>query len=290
MPTVTEDAAQPTGDEWEGERVARWIRQSEGLERQLEPVSDVLFAAARLQPGERVLDVGCGTGPTTRRAAAAVGPDGAVTGLDVAAPMLAHAASLPVPPGSAPIEWVETDATDLTPPEPGVDVVLSRFGVMFFADPPAAFAALARAAAPGGRLCVAVWARRDASPLFELPLQAALAAVGDQPGVEDPPADGGPFSLGDEHHVRDLLTGAGWTDVGWDVHRVSMPMAGGLSPAQAAAASLDFGPTRLVASAVDEPARDRMLAAITEAYEGCLDADGHVVLDGTVIVVTAHRP
>ena len=112
---MAEHAPEPAGDEWEGERVARWIRQSEGLERQLEPVSDVLFAAARLQPGERVLDVGCGTGPTTRRAAAAVGPDGAVTGLDVAAPMLAHAASLPVPPGSAPIEWVETDATDLTP-------------------------------------------------------------------------------------------------------------------------------------------------------------------------------
>lgn len=287
---MAEHVPEPAGDEWEGERVARWIRQSAGLERQLEPVSDALFAAAGLQPGERVLDVGCGTGPTTRRAAAGVGTAGAVTGLDVAAPMLEQAASQPVGPGSAPIEWIESDATDLAPREPVFDVVLSRFGVMFFADPSAAFAALARATAAGGRLCMAVWARRDLSPLFELPLGVAVGVVGPGAAAEVPPPDGGPFSLGDEDHVRELLTGAGWSDVGWDVHRLSLPMGGGLSPAEAAEASLAFGPTRTVVSDVDDATRQRVVGAIAAAYEDHVDAGGHIVLDGTVVVVSAGRP
>lgn len=282
----------PADDAWAGERVERWIRQSEGLERQLAPVADALFAAAALRPGERVLDVGCGTGPTTRRAAEAVGADGAVTGLDVAGPMLAHAASLEVGPGSAPIEWVELDATDLTPRDPGFDVVLSRFGVMFFADPAAAFAALAAAAAPGGRLCVAVWARREESPYFEVPLQATLGALstsGSAAADTDLPADGGPFSLHDEDAVRALLTGAGWSDVGWDVQRIPLPLGGDLSPAAAAQAALDFGPTRTATTGIDDEARARVVAAITEAFTDHLDTDGRVVVDGTIVLVTALR-
>ncbi|WCO68951.1 methyltransferase domain-containing protein [Iamia majanohamensis] len=281
----------PPTDRWEGERVARWIRQSAGLERQLEPVSDVLFAAARLRAGERVLDVGCGTGPTTRRAAAEVGPDGAVTGLDVAGPMLAHAAEVPAPDGSAPLSWVEADAVTWDPPEGAYDVVLSRFGVMFFDDPDAAFATLARAAAPGGRLVVAVWAERPESELFEMPLQVAVEALrarGLDPQV--PPVDGGPFSLGDEGRARDLLTGAGWTDVGREVHRLAMPFGGALSAPEAAGSALDFGPTRLVTEGADDAGRAAVVGALTEAFSARLDAEDHVTLEGTVVVLSARRP
>ncbi len=280
----------PADDAWAGERVARWIRQSEGLERQLEPVSDVLFAAADLRPGERVLDVGCGTGPTTRRAAAVVGPDGAVTGLDVAGPMLAHAAAVTPPPDSAPILWEEADATTWDPPARDVDAVISRFGVMFFADPPAAFANLARATAPGGRLAVAVWAERTESELFELPLQVALSALrssGLDP--EEPAPDGGPFSLGDEDRTASLLAGAGWDDLSREVHRLAMPFGGALSAPQAATASLDFGPTRLVTTGADDDQREAVVAALTEAFATRLDADGHVTLEGTVVVLSARR-
>ena len=77
--------AEPPLEAWDGDRAARWVKQAEVLEAQLAPVADELFVAARLAPGETVLDVGCGTGPTTRRAAAAVGDGGAVTGLDISA-------------------------------------------------------------------------------------------------------------------------------------------------------------------------------------------------------------
>ncbi len=287
---MAEHAPEPDGDQWEGERVARWIRQSAGLERQLEPVSGPLFGTARLQPGERVLDVGCGTGPTTRRAARDVGADGAVTGLDVAAPMLERAAEIRTEPGVATIEWVVADPSAWDPGEARFDVVLSRFGVMFFDDPAAAFAALARATVPGGRLHVAVWARRDRSELFELPLHAALTAVGNEAGADVPPVDGGPFSLGKEAEVRALLESAGWANVVWDEQEVSLLMGGGLSPAEAAVASMDFGPTRVVATNLDDEARDHMVAAITEAYQDHLDPDGHVTLGGTIIIVSATRP
>lgn len=289
---MAEHAPEPDGNQWKGERVDRWIRQSEGLERQLEPVSDVLFATAGLRPGERVLDVGCGTGPTTRRAAVAVGPDGAVTGLDVAAPMLERATSVDRARGSAPITWVEADATAWGPPGALFDVVLSRFGVMFFDDPPAAFASLARATAPEGRLHVAVWARRSESDLFAVPLSVAmatLAAVG-APPPDTPPDDGGPFSLSDQTTVSSLLEAAGWNDVQWDRHRIRLPFGGGLAPADAARGSLDFGPTRLVTADAGDTLRDQVAAAIGRAYESHVDDDGHVVLNGTVIVVSARRP
>lgn len=283
-------------DAWAGERVARWLRQSEGLERQLAPVSEVLFAAAALQPGERVLDVGCGAGPTTRQAAGLVGPSGAVTGLDVSAEMLDAAASIAPADGAAPIAWVVADAVTWSPPEAAFDVVLSRFGVMFFADPPAAFANLAAATRPGGRLVMAVWATRDESDLFAVPLHAALAArraagVGDTPSMpaDGGPDDEGPFSLADGAAVRALLEGAGWTSVGAVPHRVALPFAGGLPPDAAARAAADFGPTRLALEGLDDDVRAAAVAAIGDAFAAHLDDAGHVVLDGRVVVLTATR-
>src|SRR5262249_13867713 len=154
------------------ERVERWIRQAPGLERQLAPVSDLLLEAARLRAGESVLDVGCGTGPTTIAAARMVGPRGRVGGLDVAGAMLGAAATAASRAGgdAAPIEWIEADAVTWTPDGPPRDVVISRFGVMFFSDPGAAFANLARATRANGRLAFASWQRRDDSATFAVPL------------------------------------------------------------------------------------------------------------------------
>jgi ubiquinone/menaquinone biosynthesis C-methylase UbiE len=103
MPDTVADYA------WADDRVARWIQRAAGLEPQLAPVADVLFEAAALRLGERVLDVGCGTGPTTWRAAREVGPTGRVVGLDISAEMLAVAANRPAPEGAAAVDWVAAD-------------------------------------------------------------------------------------------------------------------------------------------------------------------------------------
>lgn len=261
---------------------------ADGLERQLAPVSQLLFEAAELRPGERVVDVGCGTGPTTRRAAELVGATGAVTGLDVSAEMLAAAReSAPL----AGIDWVEADATTWDGPSTPFDVVVSRFGVMFFADPAAAFANLARMTAPGGRMRLAVWGSRPASALFELPMSIAVRAVerqGHAPAV--PPADGGPFSLGDTTVVEALLTGAGWRAVSCASYVVALPVGGGLGPAEAAAAAMELGPTRVVTELCSESERAEVVEAIADHYASLVDDAGHVVLDGAVVIVSAATP
>lgn len=274
-------------DAWTGDRVTRWLDRAEGLARQLEPVSAVLFAAAALKPGEAVLDVGCGTGPTTRRAAAEVGPAGRVTGLDVSPEMLAAAA---LAPGCAGITWCEADVVTWQP-ETNWDVVLSRFGVMFFSDPRAAFAALAAATRPGGRLCCAVWSRRDESELFRLPLHAAARALrfADH-DVVLPADDEGPFSLCQDAHVRELLRAAGWSGAAVAEHNLMLPFAGGLAVPDAAVAALDFGPVRDLTAELTDDDREQVLAAIRDAFAAHVDPAGHVYVQASVRMLTAERP
>lgn len=290
-PSMAEPRPAPTADErWEGDRTSRWLGQVEGLERQLAPVSDVLLAAAAPVPGERVLDVGCGAGSTTRRVARAVAPGGSATGIDVSAEMV-EAARAATEPSDGDVRWTVADVVGWEPEPGAVDLVLSRFGVMFFSDPAAAFATLAAATRPGGRLAVAVWARRDASELFEVPLQAALGALSEA-GVTPPapPLDDGPFSLHDPDAVTALLQGAGWVDVACATHDLSLPFGGGLDPRAAARSALEIGPTQRVLAGVDDAVRDRAREAVAEALAAWVDTGGRVVLGGRVVVVTAHRP
>lgn len=272
-------------DGWDGERTARWVRQAEGIDRQLQPVSEALFAAAGLRAGERVLDIGCGTGPTTRQAAALVGPAGSVTGVDITAEMLAAAAATPAPPGSGPIEWLLADPVDWGVTSPSHDVLLSRFGVMFFSDPGGAFKHLADAVEPGGRLAIATWARRGESEMFQVPFGAALAALGQS---DELPHDEGPFSLNDPDVIRPLLEGAGWRDVVPVVHHLRLPYAGGVDAAAAAEASLDFGPTRIITKDLGEADRAGVAAAIADALRPH-EVDGAVFLRAKVLVTTAQR-
>jgi SAM-dependent methyltransferase len=276
-------------ESWSGERAARWVRQSAGIERQLAPVSVELLAAAAIAPGEAVLDVGCGTGPTTREAARAAGAAGRVTGLDLSGDMLATAASVPTEAGSAPLDWLQADGSAWSPPEPAAyDVVMSRFGVMFFSDPLAAFTNFARATKPGGRLAIAVWARRQESEVFEVPLQAAVRALDRCGASADPPADDeGPYSLHDPAATERLLTRAGWTGVSQTTHDLTLVFAGGAAPREAAEASLDFGPTRVVTAGADEDTKAAVVAEVTDAFASRVDADGHVALGGRIRIVQA---
>lgn len=291
MPDTPDDTP-ADAETWSGERAERWLRQSDGLERQLAPVSELLFEAAELAPGERVLDVGCGTGPTTRQAAREVGPTGAVTGLDLAEGLLEAASGVPVGDDAAPITWQLADAVEWTPTPGAFDVVISRFGVMFFSDVLRAFTNLATATRPGGRMALAVWARRDLSPMFEVPLSVALA-VRHAHGLPDPDGlarDGGPFSLGDVTSTGAMLESVGWSDFEARVHDLDLVLSGGVDPETAAAASVDFGPTRTALADLDQAISDEALAAIAERYREAVDDDGHVVLPGRVIVITARRP
>ena len=128
------------------------------FDREAPEHDEVLHAAAAVSADDRVLDVGCGTGVSTRRAALAA-TSGRVLGVDVSAPLIEHARLLTAREGLANAEFAVADAQVHSFPDASFDVLISRFGVMFFADPRAAFANLARALQPGGRLAVLVWQR-----------------------------------------------------------------------------------------------------------------------------------
>lgn len=280
----------PDDDAWAGARVDRWVAMADRLDAQMAPITELLVAATGLRPGDRVLDVGTGTGPIARRAATIVGPQGSVTGLDVAADMVAAAhEATSEDPEAAPIRYVVDDATQWSTAEL-FDVVMSRFGVMFFDDPPAAFANLAALTRPSGRLSIVVWDRRDRIEAFQVPLDAALAVLADARHEPEPiPLDGGAFSLHDPGAVTSLLEHAGWRDVRIEHHDVALRLGGGTDPAGAANDALGVGPTRIATDGIDDALRAKVLARIEAVFADHVDQDGEVVMGGRVLVVTATR-
>lgn len=138
---------------------------------------------------------------------------------------------------------------------------------------------------------MAVWQPRPASEMFELPLSVAMRTLVDAGvEVEEPRPDQGPFSLSDRVGVTTMLGGAGWADVEWAPHELTLSIGGGLAPAGAAASSMELGPTRVVTEDVDAATNERILAAITDEYGRHTDDDGHVLLGAAIVVVTARRP
>ena len=203
--------------------------------------------------------------------------------------MIAAASSRPVTAEAAPIEWVVGDVQTWQTGGAPFDVVLSRFGVMFFADAAAAFANLHEMIASDGRLCVAVWAHRPASPLFDLPLSTTLAVLHER-GVEPasvPAEDWGPFSLGDVPRVVAMVEAAGWRDVAWTPHELSFQVGGGMTPDDAAPVLAQLGPTRAALLEVDQDTLAAAEAAIAAVLRDHVDANGNAVLDGKIGIITA---
>ena len=272
---------------WRQEDTERWLSVADQREHGLEPVLTLLLEAAALVPGEHVLDVGCGTGPTTRAAGLAVRPGGTVTGLDLAPELVAEAARRVLEPE---VRWLAGDATDVALPADHFDAVISRFGVMFFADPEAAFAHLAGATRPGGRLAVAVWPARDEVEQFALPYAAALRAL-TRAGIEpdEPDPHRGPFSLGSEADVLALLAASGWSDVEIRSEEPLLPVAApGADLAAVARGMLETGHAGVL---LDEAPADVVTSAARDLEAGLSErahADG-VHLGGRVHLVLAVR-
>jgi SAM-dependent methyltransferase len=276
-----------TTADWAGERAQAWAAMADRLEAQIEPVSDLLFAAARLAAGERVLDVGCGRGATNRRASHAVGPEGEVVGLDVAANLIDEAGRMAH--DGPDIRWMVADAQRAELPAAHFDLILSRFGVMFFDDATAAFANLRAATAPGGRLCVAVWQIRDQSEILQRPLDVA-AEVAARHGfpLELPSPDFGPCAFGDPAFMTGILAEAGWSDVGFVPHTLDL-YAGGPGPVEnAVEIGLTIGALQMALTEAPPEVVDAIRVALTADLATRHDGVG-VKLTGAVAIVTARR-
>lgn len=223
---------------WNGPGGQHWARRQHAQDVMLSLVSDILLERARASVGERIIDFGCGCGAITLALARGVGASGHVLGIDVSAPMLARARELT--PAGAPVDFVVADATVYPFDREKFDLLVSRFGVMFFARPAVSFANLRKALRPTGRLTFACWREPRDNPWPTMPLQAVYKHVPKLPllGPEDP----GPFSFASEQRVRRILEQAGFHNIALEQWNIALDIAIGRGLDAAVEAALEIGP------------------------------------------------
>jgi ubiquinone/menaquinone biosynthesis C-methylase UbiE len=279
------DAHEQNADQiayWNGPSGQRWADRHAVQEKLLGPIADILVARAAPKPGERVLDVGCGSGATTMAFARAVAPDGFALGLDVSDPMLSQARAKA--PKELPLDFVLADATVYRFEPQSFDLLASRFGVMFFADPIASFTNLRRALKPSGRLAFACWREPRENPWMMTPLMAVYKHVPKMPPVG--PEEPGPFAFASQERVLRILKGAGFADVAMEPHNLPMDIAIGGGLDAAVDGSLQIGPASRALQGYPPETYAAAKASIRESLVPFVKGQS-VALQGSIWIVTA---
>ena len=275
---------------WNGEGGKAWAQRDQQMEKTLAPIAAHTIAAARPQPGEHVLDVGCGCGGTAFALLQAVGPTGRVQGVDISGPMLDVAtATTRQLPGEfqGAIAFTRADASSHPFTPASYDLLFSRFGVMFFDDPVGAFAHMRTALKPGGRITFVCWAPPRENQWITIPMAAALQHL--EPPEPTPPNAPGPFGLADRAFVEQTLEAAGYTNIDIGSYKPTMRFGHGAPRDEVANGFVEVGPvSRLLAEA--DP--DRAVAARGAIAEAIMPYyDGETLnLEGSCWVVKALKP
>jgi SAM-dependent methyltransferase len=269
--------------EWNGALGQRWAAMRQEIDRVVTPFGAAALKAAAPQPGERVIDVGCGCGETSIEIARLVGPAGSVLGIDVSQPMLAVARSHGQ---SANLSFQEADASG-SPLPAGVDLLFSRFGVMFFSEPSAAFSHLRKSLRAGGRCVFVCWRTPRDNAWAMTPLAAARQALDITPPQSDPNAPG-PFAFADEERLRNILSAAGFGNI--ELQRFDAAIFLGPTPRSAAEGAVQLGP---VARLLREAGAEH-LPIVVDAIERTLAPlaapNVQVSLNGSTWIVAAANP
>lgn len=271
---------------WNDKSGEKWVRHQETLDRQIAPHGAAVIQAAAVAPGESVLDVGCGCGGTSLEIAREVGSQGHITGLDISGPMLARARERAAAGGLDNATFIQGDAQVFALPAASFDVVVSRFGVMFFDDPVTAFANIRKSLKSGGRLAFACWRPPQENPWVLLPMleAAKLVELPPPPNPEDP----GPFAFGNRTRLERILGEAGYSSI--DVERLDISMK--LGPSSDIDESVDFlfeiGPLSRLAADLDESMQTRLRGALRGVLEQ-FHGDEGVLMPSSSWVVTARN-
>jgi len=275
-----EQLATEQADYWKGAGGKMWLGAYDRIQRGIAEFSAITLEAAKAQPGERVLDVGCGTGGTSAELARGVGATGHVLGVDISDTLIGAARAQ----GLANATFEVGDATTYPFEAASFDLVFSRFGVMFFADPVAAFRNMRRAMKPTGRLVFLCWRTPPENPWAAVPMRAAMPFLPPQerPGPEDP----GQYSFGDRRRVERILTEAGFG--GLSIEPVDLMLNQGRDIPDVLERIGDFGPLARAFKDVPPEQVAKAKAAIGEALKPHVTPEG-VKLAGACWLVRARR-
>lgn len=276
----------PTHD-WNGDSGERWAANLTRLDLMLTDFGSAAIAAAGARPGEQILDVGCGSGTTSFTLAQRVGSSGHVLGVDISE-QLVDIARAAIPDG-APVSFRCADAATAALPQGQFDLLFSRFGVMFFDDPVAAFAHMRGALKPGGRVAFICWRGAQENDWVRLPMAAIRDIV--EPAPADPNAPG-PFAFGDRQRLADILAAAGFTAIDIAPFDTTLSYGRGASREAAIDDALDMafqvGPLSRALAEQSDDIRARAAEAVRAAFAR-RPGERSVLIDGAAWVVTARN-
>lgn len=248
------------GSIWNGPGGRGWVEAQALLDQTFKPLEVLLADAVAEAPARRILDVGCGTGATTVAVARRLGEDGTCLGIDLSEEMIAAARARAEREGVS-VTFICSDAQTYRFVAPAVDMIISRFGVMFFDDPIQAFANLRGAAADGAALRCIVWRSPEDNPFMT---EAERAAEPFLPGVSRRvPNEPGQFGFAERAHVRNILVESGWRDV--DIGPIDVPCA--FPEAELELYLSRLGPVGRALQTADDRTRDKVVEAVRPAFD-----------------------
>lgn len=271
---------------WNGEAGRKWADKDAMMAAMLAPIARDLLAHADVRGCTRALDIGCGGGSETLMLAEHLGPRATVLGVDISTPMLAVArrrAATDAAVGSQ-VDFLQADAQEHDFGEHNFDLLFSRFGVMFFDDPAAAFSNIGKALVPGAKLAFCCWQRLPDNPWALIPLQAAFQHIA--PPEAPPPNAPGPFAFSDPQRIHTVLEQAGLGDIAVVPHAVSMCWSNNSKLEATVLDMLNMGPVSRLLQDESEPVQQAVYQAATDAMAPWF-TDGEMRLPGAVWLVTA---
>ncbi len=250
----------------------KWVMLGDTINGLIEGLGEAALNAAAPTAGEAVVDVGCGCGQTSLALAGRVGPKGRVLGLDISAPMLADARRRADLADVVNLEFIQADAQTFGVEAGSADLLFSRFGVMFFQNPSAAFANLRRALRPDGRLSFICWQAMERNPWMLLPVRAASAHI----ELPAPPEPGtpGPYAFADPTRVKEVLEAAGYADISIEGFETEIDVMGERTPEQTAEFLMQMGPAARMLAEASQDTRAAAAEAIGEALAPHIRPDG----------------
>jgi SAM-dependent methyltransferase len=253
---------------WNGAVGARWAKIQDQIDRNMRAITQGFIPFVDAKPRERILDIGCGCGTTTLLLSLEVRPGGRVVGIDISGPML-EVARTRAQTSRADIVFVEADAS-IHEFHPIFDAVVSRFGVMFFDDPAAAFANVRKALVPGGRLAFVCWRSLPENAWAATPIEAARNLLPPQE-MPDPLAPG-PFAFANAARIEHILSAAGFKSIAIEKFDAMMDM--GPTVESAAREAFQIGPLARASAELDDGLREKIRAVVAAAMAQYETPDG----------------